>query len=418
MAFGAGGRVDRGTGRWCRQLGSGTSDAGAACGAALWRARCGQEGFLREFLRSHEVHVIGDIGAERAGIFGRWHLDPVCERKKRRQRDTVKRRGIFEDRPLGRGEKEIVALDGIAVEEIVSALVKHLIEPGRQGALYLGLAARVVDELADFRVCPKRPLDHLEHLVPVGLTASARMHENLESADPERDGPPDVVEGRVRPGRQERGVIRHVERAHQRNVLPGGLCSFIASTPAQHERGKELLVDVALAERGAEQGRRRLALEARELMRAEKRRRAADQILVVSVEHPGVDRECLAEKHAMSARMPELQRPAVRDRGERDEVAETRQRRDVAKDWWRGRVQDQDRGFELLSEIVGETVEEAPKRRMRPLEGRNAAVVRGRERRDVAADRSFQRNIRQDEYRRPIDSHVLFLFRRASVCSG
>jgi hypothetical protein len=118
----------------------------------------------------------------------------------------------------------------------------------------------------------------------------------------------------------------------------------------------------------------------------------------------------------MSARVPKLDRATVGDRRQRDEVAEARQRRDVAKDRRRSRVQDQDGGLELLSEVVGEAVEETPEHGVRPLEGRNAAIVRGSERRDLAADRSFQRNIRQDEYRRPIGAHVLFLLRRASGC--
>jgi hypothetical protein len=46
---------------------------------------------------------------------------------------------------------------------------------------------------------------------------------------------------------------------------------------------------------------------------------------------------------------------------------------------------------------------------MRPLEGCDTTIVRGGERRDLATDCSFQRNIRQDEYRRPIGGHVLFL---------
>ncbi|MGY4501168.1 hypothetical protein ACVWYH_005099 [Bradyrhizobium sp. GM24.11] len=132
-----------------------------------------------------------------------------------------------------------------------------------------------------------------------------------------------------------------------------------------------------------------MALEAGELVRAEDRRRAADHILIVSVEHPGVDGEGLAEERAMSARMSELQGPAVGDRRERDEVTEARQRRDVAKDRRCGLVQDQDRGLELLPEIIGETVEEAPECWVRPLEGRNAVVVRrGAYSRD--GDQAFQ----------------------------
>jgi hypothetical protein len=145
-------------------------------------------------------------------------------------------------------------------------------------------------------------------------------------------------------------------------------------------------------------------------MRAEDGGRAADHVLIVSIEHPRVDGESLAKEDAMSARVPKLQRAAVGNRRDSDEVAEARQRRDVAKDRRRGRVQDQDGGLELLPEVVGKAVEETPERGVRPLEGRNAAIVRRSERRNVASDRSFQWNIRQDEYRRPIGSHVLFLF--------
>ena len=112
-------------------------------------------------------------------------------------------------------------------------------------------------------------------------------------------------------------------------------------------------------------------------MRAEDSRCAADNVLIVSVEHPRVDCEGLAKEDAMSARVPKLDRAAVGDRRQRDEVAEVRQRRDVAKDRRRSRVQDQDGGFELLPEVVGEAVEEPPERGMRSLEGRNAAIVRG-----------------------------------------
>lgn len=44
-------------------------------------------------------------------------------------------------------------------------------------------------------------------------------------------------------------------------------------------------------------------------------RRAADHIHIVSVEHPGVDREGLAEEHAMLARMSELQRWVTAEHG-------------------------------------------------------------------------------------------------------
>jgi hypothetical protein len=153
-------------------------------------------------------------------------------------------------------------------------------------------------------------------------------------------------------------------------------------------------------------------------MRAEDCRRAADHILIVSVEHPGVDCEGLTEQHAMPAWMSEFLRPAVSDRRERDKVAEARQGRHVAKERRRGRVEDQDRGLEFLSEIVRKAVEEASERGIRPLEGRNPRVIRGRERSDLTADGNFQRHIRQDEHRRPIGiGHVLFLSRRASVCS-
>lgn len=148
-------------------------------------------------------------------------------------------------------------------------------------------------------------------------------------------------------------------------------------------------------------------------MRAEDRRRAADHVLIVSVEHPRVYGEGLGEQHAMPTRISEFQRPAMGDRRERDKVSKTCQRRHIAKNRWRGRAEDQDRGLELLSEIVREAVEEASERGMRPFEGRNARVFGGRERGDLTADGSFQRNIRQDEYRRPIgSSHVLFLSRR------
>lgn len=94
---------------------------------------------------------------------------------------------------------------------------------------------------------------------------------------------------------------------------------------------------------------------------------------------------------------------------ERDEVAEARQGRDVAKGRRRGCVEDQDRGLELLPEIVREAVEEPPEHGMRTLQGSNASIVGGGERRDLATDHGFQRNIRQDEYRRPIGGHVLIL---------
>src|SRR5665811_2512758 len=112
---------------WPRRLGGRASDRGPARGTARWRAHCGQERFLRGLLRSHEAHMIGDISAERARVFGRWNRDAICERKERCQSNTVERRGILEDRPLRRGEEEIVALDGIAVEKVVSAFVEHLI---------------------------------------------------------------------------------------------------------------------------------------------------------------------------------------------------------------------------------------------------------------------------------------------------
>ncbi|MCS3479359.1 hypothetical protein M2212_006205 [Bradyrhizobium elkanii] len=144
-------------------------------------------------------------------------------------------------------------------------------------------------------------------------------------------------------------------------------------------------------------------------MRAEDGGRAADHVLIVSVEHPGIDGEGLAEEDAMSARVPKLQRATVGDCRDGDQIAEARKSSDVAKDRRCGRVQDQDGGLELLPEIVSEAVEEAPEHGGRPLEGCNATIVRGGECRDLAADRSFQRNIRQDEYRRPIGSHMLFL---------
>ena len=70
-------------------------------------------------------------------------------------------------------------------------------------------------------------------------------------------------------------------------------------------------------------------------------------------------------------------------------------------------VKEQDGRLELGAEIVGEAVEEAPEHRVRPLQRRNPAIVRGGERRDVATDRGVEGNIGQDEYRLPVAGHIL-----------
>ncbi|MDQ0393688.1 hypothetical protein [Labrys monachus] len=56
--------------------------------------RRSEEGFLGIFLRPHEVHVIGDIGAEGFRIVSRWHGCSVEKRQKSSQRDAIERCGI------------------------------------------------------------------------------------------------------------------------------------------------------------------------------------------------------------------------------------------------------------------------------------------------------------------------------------
>ena len=67
----------------------------------------------------------------------------------------------------------IVALDKIAVKEIVSTLTEGLMEPRCQGALLFGLAACIVGELTALQPCPDRSLDHVGHLAPVSLTVAS-----------------------------------------------------------------------------------------------------------------------------------------------------------------------------------------------------------------------------------------------------
>lgn len=105
--------------------------------------------------------------------------------------------------------------------------------------------------------------------------------------------------------------------------------------------------------------------------------------------------------------MPEFEGAATGDGCECDEVAEARERADLAKDLGSCRVEEQDAGLELGTEIVGEAVEEAAEHRMRALQGSYSAIGGRGDRCDIAADRRFQRKIGQDEYRCPVIGHMV-----------
>jgi hypothetical protein len=70
-------------------------------------------------------------------------------------------------------------------------------------------------------------------------------------------------------------------------------------------------------------------------------------------------------------------------------------------------AQQKHSGFELLAEIVGKPTEELPEHGLRALQV-NYALIMGRRKRDVALDGVGEFNVRQNEYRGPINSHVVF----------
>jgi hypothetical protein len=94
-------------------------------------------------LRSYELEVIGNVLAECPCIAHWGNFSVHCQCKKCGKRHAVERCCVLKHVALCYRQVKIISCDRISVQEIISAVVKELVEPRCDGALDLCFAARV-----------------------------------------------------------------------------------------------------------------------------------------------------------------------------------------------------------------------------------------------------------------------------------
>lgn len=197
-------------------------------------------------------------------------------------------------------------------------------------------------------------------------------------------------------------MIGHVEGSEERDVSPVRVGRLLAPLPTAEKSSG--WVEVGSVKGGAEQRWEGLALEHGDFVRAKDGRRAADDVLKVLVEHPGVDGERFAKLYTVTARVAKLQGAIVGDGRDGDQV---RKLASVVTSRSAGGASARTRstvGSNFAPKLS--EPEESANCRVGPFQcGGDARVMRGREHGDVATDRGEQRDVRQDEDRFPVIRH-------------
>ena len=127
------------------------------------------------------------------------------------------------------------------------------------------------------------------------------------------------------------------------------------------------------------------------------------EMLVVLIDHPGIESERVTKEHAMPTRIFEFERAVVRDDRERDEIAKTGNGVDRVEGLRRVSSSQENGRRQLNPEGVGEPREEFFEIWMGPAEAGDSPVGRGGEDREFAVDRFVDIDVRQDENGLPLD---------------